>query len=65
MSFIMLYARSAVIHGMTDFSKKTVTQRKALHPIIWMNHHANLTQAVKQNPRLHLRKLKVQHNHWK
>ena len=50
MSFIMLYARSAVIHGMTDFSKKkqkTVTQRKELHPIIWMNHHANLTQAMK------------------
>ena len=48
MSFIMLYARSAVIHGMTDFSKKkTVTQKKELHPIVWMNLHANLTQAMK------------------
>ena len=27
--------------------KKTVTQRKELHPIVWMNLHANLTQAMK------------------
>ena len=62
---IMLHARSPVIHGMTDFSTKTVTQRKALHLLIWMNHYANLRQVMKQNLRLQLRRLKVQHNDWK